>query len=41
MMNAGDQLRQRLAFVWSQIVVISAEDSTTNSRFYGRARLCS
>ena len=38
MMNGGDQVRQRLAFALSQIVVISAEDPTTRDRYYGRAR---
>ncbi|MEM7147103.1 MAG: DUF1800 family protein [Verrucomicrobiota bacterium] len=38
MMNGHDQLRQRLAFAWSQVLVISAQDAQTRNRFYGRAR---
>ncbi len=38
MMNAKDQVRQRLAFALSQIVVISAEDTKTRNHYYGRAR---
>jgi len=38
MANAHDQLRQRLAFTWSQILVISANDGEIQRHYYGKAR---
>ena len=38
MIDGEDQLRQRLAFTWSQILVVSDQDPTTALYYYGLAR---
>ncbi len=38
MLDGKDQLRQRLAFAWSQILVVSWQDQTTRNYYYGLSR---
>jgi uncharacterized protein (DUF1800 family) len=38
MVRARDQLRQRLAFAWSEITVVSEDNATIRSRHYGASR---
>ncbi|MFP6905178.1 MAG: DUF1800 family protein [Verrucomicrobiota bacterium] len=38
MVNAKDQLRQRLAFAWSEIMVVSTEHTMVRNNHYGAAR---
>jgi len=38
MVDGHDQLRQRLAFAWSQILIISGQDNSIDRHFYGSAR---
>ena len=38
MIDGKDQVRQRLAFAWSQIMVVSTQDPTTKLYYYGLAR---
>ncbi|MEM9480483.1 MAG: DUF1800 family protein [Verrucomicrobiota bacterium] len=38
MIGGKDQVRQKLAFAWSQIMVISSQDPNTNNFYYGASK---
>ncbi|MEM0897721.1 MAG: DUF1800 family protein [Verrucomicrobiota bacterium] len=38
MIGGKDQVRQKLAFAWSQILVISSQDPNTNNFYYGATK---